>query len=131
MIEMQQGCWVIQINQQKHEEMPRLYPKYGTVGKIVRIGVKGHCVKWFHDTVSRVEYLYPPQDLLYIGIPNQYGYRYNVNHPIVRNLYERYKQKIGCPKHFPVSDQQRWEFERKVDKLILNQKYNPEEIFGK
>ena len=48
---------------------------------------------------------------------NNYGYRYNVNHPQIRQRYSRYKRSIGVPEHFPISDQQRFEFEQYMDKL--------------
>ena len=48
---------------------------------------------------------------------NRYGCRYNVNHPLIRRYYLRFKEKIGVPGHFPISDAQRQEFERHMDKL--------------
>lgn len=44
-------------------------------------------------------------------------YRYNVNHPLIRPLYIRFKRKAGVPEHFPPSDRQREEFEGHMDKL--------------
>lgn len=40
--------------------------------------------------------------------PNKYGYRVNINHPLVRPHYERYKQKIGA---IVLSDKERLVFE--------------------
>lgn len=42
---------------------------------------------------------------------NPYGYRINVNHPKVRNKYNRYKTWKGVPLSEPLSDEQRLEFE--------------------
>lgn len=46
---------------------------------------------------------------------NPYGFRYNVNHPMVRELYTRFKdwKEIG---HYPLSDEERREFEGWLDK---------------
>ena len=48
---------------------------------------------------------------------NRYGSRYNINHPLIRRYYLRFKEKIGVPEHFPISDAQRQEFEQHMDKL--------------
>ena len=48
---------------------------------------------------------------------NNYGYRYNVNHPQIRPYYSRFKEYIGVPEYIPISDIQRAEFERHMDKL--------------
>ena len=50
---------------------------------------------------------------------NPYGYRLNVNHPKVRELYERYKTKV-LHEHIahPVSDAQRVEFENIILRKI-------------
>lgn len=53
---------------------------------------------------------------------NPYGYRYNLNHPQIRELYERYKAWKDI-KTIP-SDEERREFEAYVDKLIDKQKQN-------
>ena len=42
---------------------------------------------------------------------NPSGYQLNVNHPLIRPMYERYKLKLG---ERILSDAQRLEFERKV-----------------
>ncbi len=46
---------------------------------------------------------------------NPYGYRYNLSHPMVRELYYRFKdwKEIG---HYPLSDEERMEFEGWLDK---------------
>ena len=45
--------------------------------------------------------------------PNKYGYRVNINHPRIRPLYERFKQKKNA---LILSDAERLEFEL----IILN-----------
>ena len=40
---------------------------------------------------------------------NKYGYKLNINHPLIRPHYERYKVKCDTP---ILSDEQRFEFER-------------------
>ena len=40
---------------------------------------------------------------------NHYGYRLNINHPLIRPHYERFKVKCNTP---ILSDAQRFEFER-------------------
>lgn len=57
-----------------------------------------------------------------------YGYRYNVNHPQVRQRYSRFKQYINVPEHIPLSDIQRAEFERHMDKLFENGKLPPDAL---
>lgn len=47
--------------------------------------------------------------------PNKYGYRVNINHPLIRPHYERYKHKIG---EKILSDAQRLEFEQIILNLI-------------
>jgi len=46
---------------------------------------------------------------------DKHGYRYNVNHPLIRELYEKYKNKKEIPLWCPLSDRQRQEFEILVD----------------
>lgn len=46
--------------------------------------------------------------------PNPYGYRINISHPRIRPLYDRYREWRGIPKHFPLSDQERFEFEEYI-----------------
>lgn len=42
---------------------------------------------------------------------NPYGYRLNINHPKIHELYQRYKAWKGIPNQFPLSDAERLEFE--------------------
>lgn len=53
-------------------------------------------------------------------------YRYNVNHPLIRPLYIRFKMKVGVPEYFPLSDRQREEFEGHMDKLYGRGKLTPD-----
>ena len=59
---------------------------------------------------------------------NSYGYRYNVNHPQIRPYYFRFKKSLGVPEHIPISDIQRAEFERYMDKLWERGKFPPEAL---
>lgn len=59
---------------------------------------------------------------------NSYGYRYNVNHPLIRPYYDRFKRHIGVPEHIPLSDTQREEFEQYMDKLMERGRL-PAEVF--
>lgn len=47
---------------------------------------------------------------------NPYGYRYNVNHPKINELYRRYLDWKGIVKR-PPTDAERREFERYIDGL--------------
>ena len=43
-----------------------------------------------------------------------YGYRINISQKPYNELYERYKKHKNIPKHIPLSDDERLEFERYV-----------------
>ena len=45
---------------------------------------------------------------------NPYGYRLNINHPKVHELYRGYMRWKELPPHFPLSDAERLEFEEMV-----------------
>lgn len=49
------------------------------------------------------------------ALSNKYGYRININHPQIKPMYERYKQKIGA---IILSDSERLQFEELIFKLI-------------
>lgn len=49
-----------------------------------------------------------------VMLPNKYGYRLNLNNAVIRAMYERYKVRENLPPHFPVSDNQRRDFEKHV-----------------
>ena len=40
-----------------------------------------------------------------------YGFRVNIRNPYAYTLYERYRKKKGIPRHYPMSDEERFEFE--------------------
>ena len=48
---------------------------------------------------------------------NPYGYRYNVNHPKINELYRRYRAWKGIEKR-PLTDAERFDFEKYIDGLI-------------
>ena len=50
---------------------------------------------------------------------NKYGYKISINHPKIRPLYEVYKKKIGA---IILSDDERFEFERIIFKMIERKK---------
>lgn len=52
---------------------------------------------------------------------NPYGYKIDINHPKIRPLYERYKEKVG--EHI-LSDRQRRHFELLIFELIERRKAN-------
>ena len=45
---------------------------------------------------------------------NPYGFRLNINHPLINDLYRRYKRWKGLTGHFPITDEQRREFENYI-----------------
>lgn len=49
---------------------------------------------------------------------NPYGYKYNINHPKVNELYRRYKVWKGYPVQYPLTDAQRKDFESYLDGLM-------------
>lgn len=54
------------------------------------------------------------------AISNKYGYKYNVNHPLINDLYTRYKKGKGIAYTHPLSDIERADFEKYVDSLFEN-----------
>lgn len=53
-----------------------------------------------------------------LAIGNPYGYRLNVNHPIIDSLYRKHKREVlKIQEAFPMSDKERLEFE---DKAIVH-----------
>lgn len=46
---------------------------------------------------------------------NKYGYKYNVNHPIIRKHYEAFKRKYNI---LIPSDNERMYFEKAIDKML-------------
>lgn len=54
---------------------------------------------------------------------NHYGYRLDINHPIVNQLYNRYREWLKIPATFPLSDNERFDFEDKAIKRLVENKY--------
>ena len=50
---------------------------------------------------------------------SKYGYKLNINHPLIRDLYTRYKRWKNIPYNVPLSDNERLEFEDYIEKHIL------------
>lgn len=52
---------------------------------------------------------------------NPYGYQVNINHPLIQPLYYRFKNWKDIPRSFPLSDEERFEFENYIkDKFLRN-----------
>lgn len=43
---------------------------------------------------------------------NPQGFKFNVNHPKINALYRRYKEWKGLPQSMPISNADRFEFEK-------------------
>ncbi|MBQ2175289.1 MAG: hypothetical protein II453_09560, partial [Alphaproteobacteria bacterium] len=43
---------------------------------------------------------------------NVYGYQINISHPSIKPLYDRFKKWKGIPDWCPLSDEERFEFEK-------------------
>lgn len=52
---------------------------------------------------------------------NRYGYRYNINHPKIRPLYDAYKKRIGLAPHIHPTHRQRLHFESVIDRMIYKE----------
>lgn len=48
---------------------------------------------------------------IYLRPPNKYGFKLNVNHPMIKPYYEQYKGEINWPLWCPLDDAQRRRFE--------------------
>lgn len=46
--------------------------------------------------------------------PNQWGYKFNVNHPTVGRLYKEYQQQHGLDVRISMTDAQRLDFEQEL-----------------
>lgn len=49
---------------------------------------------------------------------NPYGYKININCKLIRPLYDRYKEHIGCPPQIGLSHEQRMHFEAIILRMI-------------
>ena len=86
-------------------------------------------MQWRKEGFKNTMYIYTEDDLICTGKPSRYGYRYNLNQPVVSGYYQRYLEKHRLHRCFPLSDQQRCEFERGMDKLLLMGKLDPASVF--
>lgn len=50
---------------------------------------------------------------------NEYGFCVNISDPRIRKKYESFKKRKGLPQHFPISDQERLEFEAEIREKFL------------
>lgn len=55
---------------------------------------------------------------------NPHGYRFNLNHPVIRKEYTDYLRKIKHPLSFPLSRNERVEFETALAKRLGGIFYN-------
>lgn len=52
---------------------------------------------------------------------NPYGFRLNINHPKIKELYDRYKKWKGFAGDKPISDKDRIEFEKYIFNILDRQ----------
>ena len=52
--------------------------------------------------------------MIFLGVPNKYGYQLDLKDPLVQKLYWRYKDKHHIPHWCPLSDDERLDFEAQV-----------------
>ena len=100
-MQLEKGNWVMQKSKEKASLFPRLYPPAGTLGVISRWNGTGYQVQWCGWRGAAAYYAYPEQDLIYAGVPNQYGYRYKLTNQTVAEYYARYLAKHQLHRSFP------------------------------
>lgn len=71
------------------------------------------------DTAQKLAETSQEQDVSIYAEYNKYAYKVNINHPDVRPLYERYKEKVG---EQILSDKQRHDFEQLFFRMIEKKK---------
>ena len=54
--------------------------------------------------------------MIFLDVPNKYGYQLDLRDPLVQKLYWRYKEKHHIPHWCPLSDDERLDFEAQVIK---------------
>ena len=54
--------------------------------------------------------------MIFLDVPNKYGYQLDLRDPLVQKLYWRYKDKHHIPHWCPLSDDERLDFEAQVIK---------------
>ena len=52
--------------------------------------------------------------MIFLDVPNKYGYQLDLKDPLVKKLYGRYKDKRHIPHWCPLSDAERLDFEAQV-----------------
>lgn len=52
--------------------------------------------------------------MIFLDVPNKYGYQLDLKDPLVKKLYGRYKDKHHIPHWCPMSDEERLDFEAQV-----------------
>ena len=52
--------------------------------------------------------------MIFLDVPNKYGYQLDLKDPLVQKLYWRYKDKHHIPHWCPLSDDERLDFEAQV-----------------
>lgn len=52
--------------------------------------------------------------MIFLDVPNKYGYQLDLKDPLVKKLYGRYKYKHHIPHWCPLSDAERLDFESQV-----------------
>ena len=52
--------------------------------------------------------------MIFLDVPNKYGYQLDLKDPLVKKLYGRYKDKHHIPHWCPLSDDERMDFEAQV-----------------
>ena len=54
--------------------------------------------------------------MIFLDVPNKYGYQLDLKDPLVQKLYWRYKDKHHIPHWCPLFDEERLDFEAQVIK---------------
>ena len=52
--------------------------------------------------------------MIFLDVPNKYGYQLDLKDPLVQKLYWRYKEKHHIAHWCPMSDEERLDFEAQV-----------------
>lgn len=52
--------------------------------------------------------------MIFLDVPNKYGYQLDLKDPLVQKLYWRYKEKHHIPHWCPMSDEERLDFETQL-----------------
>lgn len=74
-------------------------------------------VPYRHSIRAGIFMLYVPEDFdgsILISKGNPYGYALNISHPRVAAWYARFKAEKHLPVMFPISDEERFEFETRI-----------------